>query len=240
MPFDLITNSTVHELMQRLQQHMDVARSRMEHAQHNQAHYANQRRRDSSFEEGEMVWLSTQNLKLPADTTRKLSTRYTGPFKILEAIGPVNYKLDIPEEWIKKRVHPVFHINLLKRHVPTIDSEDNAEHIADIEPSEQEPEYEVDKIIGKRLGKDKQMEYLILWKGYPESEATWESSDVAQDLEALDEFEDACRVEDKERSIRINKEYIQEKWKKNHVINFIISLVPPNEVNTTAAELAEL
>src|SRR6476620_4711909 len=88
MPFDLITNSTVHELMQRLQQHMDVARSRMEHAQHNQAHYANQRRRDSSFEEGEMVWLSTQNLKLPADTTRKLSTRYTGPFKILEAIGP--------------------------------------------------------------------------------------------------------------------------------------------------------
>src|SRR6185437_5426663 len=57
MPFDSITNSTVHELMQRLQQNMDVARSRMEHAQHNQAHYANQRSRDSSFEEGEMVWL---------------------------------------------------------------------------------------------------------------------------------------------------------------------------------------
>ena len=88
-------------------------------------------------------------MKLPADTTRKLSTRYTGPFKILEVIGPVNYKLDIPEEWIKKRVHPVFHINLLKRHVPTIDSEGSAEHIVDIEPYEQEPEYEVDKIIGK-------------------------------------------------------------------------------------------
>src|SRR6201996_7023591 len=185
-----------------------------------------------------MVWLSTQNLKLPADTTRKLSTN-TGPFKILEVIGPVNYKLDIPEEWIKKRVHPVFHINLLKRHVPTIDSEDNAEHIVDIEPSEQEPEYEVDKIIGKRLGKDKQMEYLILWKGYPESEATWESSDVVQDLKALDEFEDACGVEDKERSIRINKEYIKEKWKKNHVIKFIISLAPPSELNTTATELAD-
>ena len=49
--------------MQRLQKNMDIARSRMEHAQHNQAHYANQHRRDSSFEEGEMVWLSTQNLK---------------------------------------------------------------------------------------------------------------------------------------------------------------------------------
>ena len=34
-------------------------------------------------------------------------------------------------------------------------------HIVDIEPSEEEPEYEVERIIGKRLGKDKQVEYLI-------------------------------------------------------------------------------
>jgi hypothetical protein len=238
MPFDSITNSTVHELMQRLQQNMDIARSRMEHAQHNQAHYANQHRRDSSFEEGEMVWLSTQNLKLPADTTRKLSTRYTGPFKILEVIGPVNYKLDIPEEWIKKRVHPVFHINLLKRHVPTIDSEDSAEHIVDIEPSEQEPEYEVDKIIGKRLGKDKQMEYLILWKGYPDSEATWESSDVVEDLQALDEFEEACKDEDKLRAVIINKEYIKDNWNKNHVSKYIMNLTPPTDLNLTTTSLA--
>src|SRR3954469_7708719 len=92
--------------------------------------------------------------------------------------------------------------------------------IVDIEPSEEEPEYEVEKIVGKRLGRNKQMEYLIMWKGYPESEATWESSDVVDDLQALDEFEEACKVEDTARAVTINKEYITDNWNKNHVSKY--------------------
>ena len=108
----------------------------------------------------------------------------------------------------------------------------------DIEPSEQEPEYEVDKIIGKRLGKDKQMEYLILWKGYPDSEATWESSDVVEDLQALDEFEEACKDEDKLRAVILNKEYIKDNWNKNHVSRYIMNLAPPTDLNLTTTSLA--
>jgi hypothetical protein len=236
---DGINNNTAYELMQQLQQNIELARNNMEKAKVSQTRYANQHRRELAFKEGEMVWLSTQNLKLPEGISKKLSSRFTGPFRIIEATSPVNYKLELPDEWVKKRVHPVFHVGLLKRYVPGVEGGSFNPHVVDIEASEQEPEYEVERIIGKRLGKDKQMEYLILWKGYPQSEATWESSDVVQDLKALDEFEDACRVEDKERSIRINKEYIKEKWKKNHVIKFIISLAPPSELNTTATELAD-
>jgi hypothetical protein len=126
-------------------------------ARDKQTHYANQHRRDVVFKEGEMVWLSTQHLNLPDGITRKLSSRYTGPFQILEVISPVNYKLAIPEEWAKKRVHPVFHVSLLKRYVPGTDSESSDSHIVDIQSSEEEPEYEVERIIGKRLGKDKQV-----------------------------------------------------------------------------------
>ena len=237
IPLDTTSNNTVYELMQRLQQNIELARNNMEQARLKQTSYSNQHRRDVSFKEGEMVWLSTQNLKLPDGVTKKLSSKYTGPFKILEETSPVNYKLNIPEEWIKKRVHPVFHVNLLKRYVPSAHSEDTNDRIVDIEPSEEEPEYEVEKIVGKRLGRNKQMEYLIMWKGYPESEATWESSEVVQDLQALDEFEEACRDEDNIRTIINNKEHIKDKWNKNHVSKYIMSLTPPTELHTSATEL---
>src|SRR3984893_10817976 len=240
IPLDTINNNTVYELMQQLERNIELARNNMEMARNKQTHYANQHRRNVVFKEGEMVWLSTQHLNLPDGITRKLSSRYTGPIKILEVTSPVNYKLAIPEEWTKKRVHPVFHVSLLKRYVPGTESESSDLHIVDIQSSEEEPEYEVERIIGKRLGKDKQVEYLILWKDYPESEATWESSEIVEDLQALDDFEEQCKAEDKSRAIKINKESVKDKWNKNHVSKYIRSLVPPSELSSTVSELASM
>nr|GEX58107.1 hypothetical protein [Tanacetum cinerariifolium] len=43
----------------------------------------------------------------------KLNPRYVGPFKVLERVGDVAYKLDIPEEL--SRVHNTFHVSNLKK-----------------------------------------------------------------------------------------------------------------------------
>ena len=43
----------------------------------------------------------------------KLNPRYVRPFKILERVGPVAYKLELPEEL--SRVHNTFHVPNLKK-----------------------------------------------------------------------------------------------------------------------------
>ncbi|GKE77061.1 hypothetical protein Tco_1543181 [Tanacetum coccineum] len=43
----------------------------------------------------------------------KLNPRYVGPFKVLEKVGDVAYKLELPEEL--RRVHNTFHVSNLKK-----------------------------------------------------------------------------------------------------------------------------
>nr|GEU69923.1 putative reverse transcriptase domain-containing protein [Tanacetum cinerariifolium] len=43
----------------------------------------------------------------------KLNPRYVGPFKVLERVGDIAYKLDLPEEL--SRVHDTFHVSNLKK-----------------------------------------------------------------------------------------------------------------------------
>ena len=46
---------------------------------------------------------------------RKLNPRYIGPFRILERIEPVAYRLELPLEL--SRIHNVFHVFMLKKYI---------------------------------------------------------------------------------------------------------------------------
>ncbi|GKB97828.1 reverse transcriptase domain-containing protein [Tanacetum coccineum] len=66
-----------------------------------------------------VCWAEVRDVQLTGpkiihETTEKiLNPRYIGPFKILERIGPVSYKLELPEEL--SDVHSTFHISNLKK-----------------------------------------------------------------------------------------------------------------------------
>ena len=59
-----------------------------------------------NFSVGQRVLLSTAHMSLPAG--KKLSQRWLGPFVILGRVGPVAYRLGLPETL---RMHPVFHVS---------------------------------------------------------------------------------------------------------------------------------
>nr|GEW53119.1 putative reverse transcriptase domain-containing protein [Tanacetum cinerariifolium] len=77
--------------------------------------YADMRRRPLEFNVGDKVMLKVSPWK---GVTRfgkrgKLSPRFIGPFKILERVGPVAYKLELPREL--KGIHNTFHVSNLKK-----------------------------------------------------------------------------------------------------------------------------
>lgn len=86
-------------------------------AQHKMKFFADQKRNETSFEKGEWVYLKLQPYRqqtIALRTSLKLSAKFFGPFQILEKVGGVAYKLKIPEH---SKVHPVFHVLLLKKHI---------------------------------------------------------------------------------------------------------------------------
>lgn len=119
------------------------------------------------FEENQLVWLEAKNLRLGYN--KKISTKREGPFKITEVMGPVTYRLQLPPAW---KIHDVFHAVLLTPHTET-DIHGPSFPKPPAELIEDEPEWEVDRILRHRKRNNK-FEYHVLWKGYPITEATWE------------------------------------------------------------------
>ena len=92
-----------------------------------------------------------------------------GPFTIEKRIGPVNYKLRLPESMHK--IHPIVHISLLEKTKTTARLAEDIELEAD-----DEAEYEVQSILDFKRVSGKPY-YLVKWKGYSDEENTWEPTE---------------------------------------------------------------
>ncbi|GKD54010.1 reverse transcriptase domain-containing protein [Tanacetum coccineum] len=84
-------------------------------ARDRQRSYANVRQKPLEFQVGDHVMLKVSPHKgvIRFRKRGKLNPRYIGPFKILERIGPMAYKLELPEEL--SNVYITFHVSNLKK-----------------------------------------------------------------------------------------------------------------------------
>ncbi|KAL5838392.1 hypothetical protein ACOSQ3_015561 [Xanthoceras sorbifolium] len=160
---------TRDEILAKVKKELEKAQGRMKK-------YYDQSRREVSFEAGDFVYLKLQPYRqksLKKKFNVKLSQRYYGPFKVLERIGEVAYRLDLPPT---SRLHPVFHVSVLKQRVGSPNL------IADDLPSFDEEGRMV--LIPKEAlqyrswqrnrPKERVWQVLVHWRGLPKDEATWE------------------------------------------------------------------
>ena len=87
-------------------------------AQSRQKSYADVRRRPLEFEVGDHVFLKVMPKREVVRFSKrgKLSSRFIWPFEILERVGTVAYRLDLPPSM--SGFHKVFHVSMLWRYTP--------------------------------------------------------------------------------------------------------------------------
>ncbi|GJY87752.1 putative reverse transcriptase domain-containing protein [Tanacetum coccineum] len=103
------------EIVQETTENIVQIKQRIQAACDRQKSYANLKRKPMEFKVGDKVMLKVSAWKgvVHFGKREKLNPRYVGPFKVLEKVGAVSYKLELPQEL--SRVHNTFHVSHLKK-----------------------------------------------------------------------------------------------------------------------------
>lgn len=142
------------------------AKACLQAAQSRQKLWADKKRRDESYQVGDLVLLSVKHFRLPKGHTPKLSPRFVGPFKICKVISNTAYALELPEHI---RMHNVFHVSALRRWI------EGGSYQPPPPPEiiDGELEYNVDWIELTRY-EGRRRQYFVHWLGYGPEHSTWE------------------------------------------------------------------
>ncbi|CAN6166876.1 unnamed protein product [Urochloa humidicola] len=150
-----------------IKQHLHRAKLRMKKQ-------ADQKRSERSFEVGDMVFLKLQpyvQSSLAPRSNQKLSFKFFGPFKVLERVGLVAYRPELPAT---SSIHPVFHISQLKKAVAP-----EVVVIPSVPASIDLPRVP-ERVLQRRMvscGNSSSPQVLIKWSGWPAEMSTWEALD---------------------------------------------------------------
>jgi hypothetical protein len=95
----------------RFSESLSAAKQALQVAQQRQNAYADKHRSPWSFSIGGQVLLSSRKLKQKKAPTGARMPRWLGQLPVMDKIGAVTYKLELPTSM---HIHPVFHVSLSK------------------------------------------------------------------------------------------------------------------------------
>ena len=136
------------------------------------------------YKVGDQVWLSMDNLRMLNRASKKLTEKWIGPYEI-SSVMPDAVELKLPK---MLHIHPVVNISRVKPYLGLLPGQPVSRpgpiHVTE----DRDEEYEVDAIIDSHIYKRK-LQYLVHWKGYDESERTWEPvSNLKNSPEIVEQF----------------------------------------------------
>lgn len=156
-----------------------ILKELLESAQNRMKIYADAKRPERVFEVNDWVYLKLQPYRQTIVAIRKnlkLPAMYFGPYQVLEKVGPVAYRLALPDT---SRVYPVFHVSQLKKVVGQVQVHHHLPQISEQRIFELCP---LRKLDARNILRDNKVIYqqLVQWKGCSVDEATWEDDDLLQ------------------------------------------------------------
>lgn len=153
-------------------------------AQARMKHYADQKRSERTLAVGDMVYLKLQPYRhttLSIHRHLKLHSKFYGPFRVLQKVGSVSYKLLLPEDC---KLHDTFHISQLKKHVgPQAIPNPKLPLLNPDGTILLEPEQLLQRTLVPRVQGNISIpvvRWLIKWSNLPLEEATWEDATFIQ------------------------------------------------------------
>ncbi|MCI20463.1 hypothetical protein A2U01_0041625, partial [Trifolium medium] len=105
------------EIVQQTTKKIKLIQEKMRASQSRQKSYADKKRKDVEFQEGDHVFLrvtSTTGIGR-ALKSKKLTSTFIGPYQILKRIGKVAYRIALPPSL--SNMHDVFHVSQLRKYV---------------------------------------------------------------------------------------------------------------------------
>jgi transposase InsO family protein len=197
----------VSVLIQRLTLAQDIARAQLLRRQERLASETEDRQYHIDYALGDKVWFHIPDRV--RGLTNKLRSRWY-LYSVVERLSLVNYRIvrhlaDGTEDSrvvnvrkLKPHTEPSILSRLAQELQCTPEVEDVMEHYQQLQGEggddiEQEDEYEVEAILGRRQRRDR-VQYLVKWKGYEVKESTWEPADhLIHAGSIVAEYEEKCR-----------------------------------------------
>ena len=149
------------------------------------------------LKEGSYAYLKLHHgYKIPGLTNRKLSQQRAGPFKVLEKVGNLAYRLQLPSTM---RIHPVISVAQLEPcpqgdpyHRPR---PDNPGPVENEDPSY--PAFEIERLLDRKIVRNLP-QYLVKWKGwdhswnayYPLRELALKAQELVDDYDSRNPFQE--------------------------------------------------
>ena len=170
------------KLVQLIVEKIALIKERLKTSQNRQKSYADNSKRDLEFEVGDHVFLKVSPMKLVMrfGSKGKLSPHFVGPFKILERVGSMAYRVALPLSMSK--VHNVFHVSTLRNYVF------DPSYVVELEPIQIYEDLTYKEVLVQIVDViDKVLRHAIIklvkiqWSNHDIREATWELENEMRD-----------------------------------------------------------